>query len=360
MTYISQFKVLSHLDRLAAWQSSVRGLRDHPAPVTIEWDLTNRCSLGCQSCHFAHTHTKGPWAGRAMLPMAFESTGDLADVDLVVKTLWEMAAGGVQGIVWTGGGEPTLHPKWVEIIEEAHCAGLAQGMYTLGGHLDQRKARVLGTCAAWVVVSLDAADELDYASEKSVPPARFEEALNGIKMLSDVGSVVVGVSFLLHDKNWDRAPEMLFLARQHGATYTTFRPTIEVHQDQPGKVSMDTAWIDAAEDLLVALSHEKDVEIDPSRFTAYRNWTTHGYNDCYGIRLTTMVTPDGRVWICPNRRGIAGSELGDLRHESFETIWSRHPGHYPVDGWCRAMCRLHLQNQVLAHVYEKRPHAPFV
>lgn len=360
MTYISKYKVFSHLDTLAGWNESLRGLRDHPAPVTIEWDLSNRCSLGCQSCHFAHTHTRGPWSGKAMLPMAFESTGDLADTELVKKTIWEMAAAGVQGIVWTGGGEPTLHPNWVEIVEEAHCASIAQGMYTLGGHLNPRSARALSTCAAWVVISLDAADEIDYAKEKRVPQARFEDALNGIRLLSEESGVVVGVSFLLHEGNWDRAPEMLFLARSVGATYTTFRPTIEVHADRQGVVSSNTAWIDAAEDLLLALSQEKDVEIDPARFTAYRNWTGHGYNDCYGIRLTTMITPDGRVWLCPNRRGIAGSSLGDLRHESFEAIWSRHPGHFLVDGGCRAMCRLHPQNQVLAQVYEKRPHTPFV
>lgn len=360
MTYISPNKVLAHIDRLAAWNDSLRGLRYHPMPVTVEWDLSNRCSLGCQSCHFSHTHTKGPWAGRSLLPMAFDNTGDLADTELVKGNLWQMGVAGVLGIVWSGGGEPTLHPHWVEIVEEAHVSGLRQGMYTLGGHLDEKKAIVLARVTDWVVVSLDAADEIDYAQEKAVPPTRFEDALDGIRMLSDTGKTVVGVSFLLHDGNWERAPEMLFLARSVGATYATFRPTIETRVDNPSKVCSDTGWVDAAEDILTLLSHEKDVEIDVSRFLAYRDWTTHGYNECYGIRLTTMITPDGRVWICPQRRGIAGSSLGDLRQESFESIWARHPGHYTVDSGCRAMCRLHLQNQVLSHVYEKRPHTPFV
>jgi cyclic pyranopterin phosphate synthase len=295
-----------------------------------------------------------------MLPMAFEGTGDLAETMLVKETLWRMSASGVLGIVWSGGGEPTLHPHWVEILEEAYVAGLRQGMYTLGGHLTEKKARTLARVADWVVVSLDAADEIDYAKEKAVPPARFEDALAGIRMLSETGETVVGVSFLLHEGNWERAPEMLFLARAVGATYATFRPTIETDGDNPSRITGNTTWIDAAEDILNLLSTEKDVELDPSRFLAYRDWTSHGYNECYGIRLTTMITPDGRVWVCPQRRGISGSELGDLRHESFESIWARHPGHYPVDKGCRAMCRLHLPNQVLAAVYEKRPHDPFV
>lgn len=84
MTYIApRAKVLKHLDRLARWQ---RGER--PAPVTLEWDLSNRCPYGCQGCHFAYTHTKGPLTRlpRA-LPMLHDQGGDLADPALVMRVL---------------------------------------------------------------------------------------------------------------------------------------------------------------------------------------------------------------------------------------------------------------------------------
>ena len=50
-----KLKLFAHLDRLAALQ---RG--ENPPPVNVEMDLSNRCSLGCEYCHFAYTHTKGP------------------------------------------------------------------------------------------------------------------------------------------------------------------------------------------------------------------------------------------------------------------------------------------------------------
>src|SRR5262245_837558 len=109
VTYIApRAKVLRHLDRLVGWQHG-----EKPAPVTVEWDLSNRCTLGCQDCHFAHTHVKGPWASKPRtLPMVYESTGDLADIGLVFRVLGELADAGVKSIVWSGGGEPTTHPKW--------------------------------------------------------------------------------------------------------------------------------------------------------------------------------------------------------------------------------------------------------
>ncbi len=103
-----------------------------------------------------------------------------------------------------------------------------------------------------------------------------------------------------------------------------------------------------------------DVEVQPERFLDYRDWHGHGYDACKGIRLNATITPDGRVWICPQRRGVAGSCLGDLRTESFGTIWARHPGAFAVDAGCRVMCRLHPINQTLASLERPLAHEAFV
>lgn len=351
--YVDTGKVFAHLDRLIGWQ---RGER--PGPVTVEWDLSNRCVLGCQDCHFAHTHVKGPWTGKTRsLPMAFESTGDLADLALVDRALAEMAAAGVRGVVWSGGGEPTTHPHWQTTLTLAAGYGLAQGMYTLGGLLTPEAARFLGEIAEWVVVSLDAVDGDSYAAEKGVPAARFASACAGIRSL--IGRrAIVGVSFLLHAGNYSRAWDMLARARELGATYTTFRPAIRVAQDTPASCADDRGWIAASSPLLDQLAAEPDVEISPARFAAYATWDGHGYRECHGVRLHATVTPDGRVWICPQRRGV--TPLGDLRVESFGQLWARHPGRFSVDVGCRVMCRLHSINQQLAELERPRLHEAFV
>jgi hypothetical protein len=66
------------------------------------------------------------------------------------------------------------------------------------------------------------------------------------------------------------------------------------------------------------------------------------------------------VWLCPNRRGVVGSSIGDLRTESFETIWARHPASFQVDAGCRVMCRLHHVNTTLAALSTPRAHEAFV
>lgn len=356
MNYIdSRSKVFGHLDRLSAWQEGGK-----PAPVTIEWDLSNRCALGCMDCHFAHTHTRGPWVAKSrVLPMAYDSGGDLADTALVFRALGELKEAGVQAVVWSGGGEPTTHPDWVAVIERAAQLGLKQGMYTFGGLLSREAAVTLGERATWVVVSLDAANAADYATEKHVSPTRFNAAIDGIQRLA-LTPAVVGVSFLLHHDNWRKAHDMLALAREAGATYATFRPAIRTSPKTPQICHDDRAWITEALSLLQRLSTHADVELDVDRFIEYRDWKTRGYSTCYGVRLTANITPDGRVWLCPQRRGVPDSLIGDLRVASFREVWDQHPGKREDLSHCRVMCRLHLMNQTLNQVYAERPHGAFL
>lgn len=355
MSYIAPAKVFAHLARLSDWQ---RG--GTPAPVTVEWDLSNRCVLGCQDCHFAHTHVKGPWAAKPRtLPMAFDGTGDLADFDLVRRACREMAASGVRGLIWSGGGEPTTHPQWLDALLVAQDAGLQQGMYTLGGLLTAESAAIAGDILEWVVVSLDCVDGETYAREKNVPASRFAAACDGITHLTG-HRAVVGVSFLLHSGNWQQMERMRRLASGLGASYVTFRPTIITSPADPSKALWDRDWVTEALPTLQQFAADPFCEIDPDRFIAYRDWTTHGYDACHGIKLTATITPDGRVWVCPQRRGVAGSQIGDLRRESFADLWARHPKTYAVDQDCRAMCRLHLMNQQLGAVFTPRAHEAFV
>jgi MoaA/NifB/PqqE/SkfB family radical SAM enzyme len=233
-------------------------------------------------------------------------------------------------------------------------------MYTMAGLLSPTDAAHLASCLTWVVVSLDAPDADTYAKEKGVPPARFDAACRGAEALAKQCGATVGISFLLHAGNWTRASEMLQLGTDLGADYVTFRPTIETMPDAPGEPSGDRSWITDAEPLLEALAEQENVEIDPDRFYAYRDWTGHGYAACLGIRLATAITADGRVWACTNRRGYEGSCLGDLRTESFEAIWARHPRQWTNFNQCRVMCRLHAVNETMAAIDQPRQHEAFI
>ena len=354
MTYIApQSKLMQHIDRLVQIRQGAR-----PAPVNVEIDLSNRCSLGCEWCHFAYTHTRGPLKGKRAKPAGAVPGGDLMDTGLALRIVDELAQAGVRSIVWTGGGEPTLHPDFDLIVSHAAAIGVEQGIYTNGTLISDERAELLKESMAWVYVSLDAADRETYKKLKGVD--RFEAALAGVdRLVAAPGEAVIGLGFLVCRENADQIGGARYLANAHGADYVQYRPTILFDGGDQSRKADDTDWLDEALEELARFAQQPDVEVDLDRFRMYRDWDGHPYPTCFWTQLQSVVTPNGKVWRCVNKREHAAAELGDLSVESFAEIWSRSSA-AQVDGDCRVMCRGHLPNLALNEIMADRPHEAFI
>lgn len=357
MTYIDPHKKLfGHLDRIAEL-----GKGQNPPPVNVEIDLSNRCSLGCRDCHFAYTHTRGPLAGSEK-PNQYLDTGDLMDVDLALSIIRQLKECGVRSITWSGGGEPTLHHYFDDIVTRVE---IDQGIYTHGGHITERLARILKRHFKWVYVSLDCVDAESYAKYKQVSPDRFDDACQGIRYLVEAdGPATIGVGFLLNKDNCEDSfgiLDMVDLGHRLGADYIQFRPTILYDYNMPSKLVEDTNWIGdiISDPLLWAKREYPDIEIDISRFEMYQNWRGHGYQTCWWSGLQTVISPNGKVWGCVNKRGVEEALLGDLRNDTFAEIWDNTPLQ-KVNDQCRIMCRGHIPNLSLDKMFEERKHVNFI
>jgi cyclic pyranopterin phosphate synthase len=346
-------KVLWHMETLAQIRDGKR-----PPPINVEVDLSNRCSLGCEWCHFAYTHTRGPLAKSQKLRDRIPG-GDLMDHDLALDMLGQLASFGVKSIIWTGGGEPTLHPHFDKVIGYALGMGLQQGIYTHGGHvLSPVRATLLKGALTWINVSLDAATSEEYMRVKRVDG--FKRACDGIERLAAAeGEAVLGVCFLITRSNYWRADSMVRLGRNLGADYVYLRPTVLYDMERPGQVGEQTHWLDKAIDTLYAWQDKPDVIVDVERFQMYRDWDGHGYETCWWSGAQTVITPNGKVWTCVNKREHPPALLGDLTEDAFKTIWERH-GLAEVDDHCRVMCRGHLANLTLDKVMSEPPHKDFI
>lgn len=347
-------KLFGHLSTLDAIK---RGLR--PPPVNVEIDLSNRCDLKCAHCHFAYTHTRGPWVGHADKPSDAVSGGDVMDYALAKRILKELAAAGVKSVVWTGGGEPTLHRQFDDIIEYAYSVGLQQGIYTHGGWIDEERAENMKRDFEWVYFSLDAHDAQSYKEYKGVN--RFDKVISNIRGIVEApGKATIGIGFLLNRDNHNRTRAMVALGRSLGVDYVQFRPTILYAQDAPGELAEDTRWIDWAVGWLNEFAGDPFVVADVERFRRYQRWNGHGYPVCNWAALQTVITPNGKVWRCTNKREHPDALLGDLSIESFATVWERGGGPCAVDLTCRIACRGDIPNQTLDAVLAPSVHANFI
>ena len=347
-------KLFGHMDRLAAIRNGER-----PAPVNVEIDLSNRCSLGCEWCHFAYTHTRGPLAGKRDKPTDAVSGGDLMDTELAFAILEQLHENGVKSVTWTGGGEPTLHPEFDTIMGWADALKLEQGLYTHGGHIDNKRAARLKRFSTWVFISLDECTAETYQRSKGVD--RFEVVCANVRKLVDAeGKATIGLGFLLHEHNYNQVPQMVALGRELGVDYVQFRPTIQYTQDAPNQLAEDTRWVGWAIGHLNAYANDPFVIADTQRFRMYRDWAGHDYSTCYWSGLQTVITPNGKVWRCTNKREHPDALLGDLSVDTFADVWARSGGPCTVDDTCRVMCRGEVANRTLDKVMKPMVHVNFI
>lgn len=338
-------KLAYHADRIAQIAHG-----DQPAPVNVEIDLSNRCNLGCDLCHFGHVHSRGPLARRRT-----HDTGDLMNTGLAFDIVKQLERAGVRSITWTGGGEPTMHPDFDEIITDCN---IDQGIYTNGTQVTPVRATLLKMAMKWVYVSLDRHTRESYRDYKKVDG--FEKAINGIRNLVRAqGPATIGVGFLLDSTSWGWGNEMIDLALGLGVDYVQLRPMIEFDAEHPNRMMGDNTWIKPCVQWLESVMDRPEARqgriiADISRFKMLYSWTGHSYPTCYWSQMQTVITPDGRVWTCVNRRGGEGDCVGDLRLETFEDAWRRSAA-YQVNENCRVMCRGHIPNLELSAMIDSRP-----
>lgn len=356
MSYINpRSKVLFHSDRI----NELRTIGNTSAPVNVEIDLSNRCSHGCSWCHFAYTHTRGPLAGKRDKPDGHIDGGDLMDDKLIGGIIRQLHMQGVKSVTWTGGGEPTLHPKFKEAVGFTNYIGLDQGLYTHGGHITPELAEILKRRLTFVYVSLDECTAEDFAKSKGVN--RFANVLAGIKnLVAAEGNATIGVGFLLHRGNYNKVDDMVALGESLGADYVQFRPIINYEQAAPNQLVEDVQWINGAINNLRKHAGNPKVVTDTWRFEMYRDWNGHNYKTCNWSAMQTVITPNGKVWRCTNKREHPDALLGDLTVDDFQTIWQRSGGPCQVNDGCRVMCRGHIGNITLDAVLTEPLHPNFI
>ena len=343
-------KLFRHMDRLEAIQQG-----RIQAPINIEIDLSNRCSLGCEWCHFAYTHTRGRLIGKQAKPEGAIPGGDLMDYWLAVNIIEELESIGVRSITWTGGGEPTMHPDFNHIIS---FTKIDQGVYTNGTNIDKERAAILKQKCKWVYISLDEPTQESYKKHKGADMFT-KVCLAIIDLVNAKGNATIGVGFLINKDNWKEAHNMIELGKKLGVDYVQFRPTILFDPAQPNKPAEELYWLDEAIAYLDSLRGIPGLIVDLDRFRAYRDWQGHDYPICYWSGIQAVITPNGKVWICVNKREYPGAELGDLNNEQFIDIWKRRKI-VEVDKDCRLMCRGYPVNRMLNELMRPNEHGNFI
>jgi sulfatase maturation enzyme AslB (radical SAM superfamily) len=267
-------KLLKHLDKLKIIQDG--GI---PKPVMVHISPCNPCNLTCSFCCFAN---------RAMKEML--------TVDQMKKALDSFRELGASGVEFTGGGEPTLHPKLNEVITYAHSLGYKIGICTNGSKLKKIKT---WDKLSWVRLGMYGFDE-GYDYDLSV--------FDGLDIEISAAYVWDGALETSINPNvtgkW-ADPKKKVLAKSFYKEENFFRMLDWVEEKKiPTRIAFNA--IKPVEEVQKDISHIRrliESRAQPLKYAFLSDFNFKGVrrNDhCYMHMVKPCVFTDGNVYVCPS------------------------------------------------------------
>jgi MoaA/NifB/PqqE/SkfB family radical SAM enzyme len=292
------------------------------SPTSINLDLTSACNFSCPFC----VDSKLINAGKSLA------------LEEVKKTIHTLHSHGLLSVILIGGGEPTLHKDFGEIVRYIKSKKLQIGIVTNGSRLEKIEA-VAGELREkdWVRISIDAAGEGVFKAlhlpKTQVTLRRILEKAKKVKKKNPVLSL--GYSFVIvwdgveiNGKrlraNLDEMTRSVELAREFSFDYVSFKPClvrwnesqretllknvgktreeeivdqIKIHLQTARHLAEDQVKILESSNLRAMLNRETDqIKRQPKR--------------CHMQFFRTVVTPFG-IFHCPAFRGVEEARIGE-------------------------------------------------
>jgi MoaA/NifB/PqqE/SkfB family radical SAM enzyme len=323
---LRQKAIVGQLREYIAWQRAVRASASPPslpvfAPVSINLDLTTACNFRCPHC----------------VDSGIINTGESIGLDVIGESIDTLTPKGLRSVILIGGGEPTVHKDFEEIVKLVKAKGLQVGIATNGSRLS-RVASVanLLTDGDWLRLSLDAARE-DTFEKSHKPPAKItlEKILNDARAIKESNpKISLGYSFVIVwdgityggaelTPNMAEVPEAVDKAREFGFDYVSFKPCL-LRLEGSGKESLFDPPDPAREEKVIRdirdLLAEADTRCAPPvkvlrsvNLQAMTEGRLHELKKqpvvCHSQFFRTVLAPAG-IFHCPALRGVSTGRIG--------------------------------------------------
>lgn len=290
---------------------TARPFRVYAAPTLADFQITERCPLGCPHC-YASSEPDGLQVS-------------LDDVDLV---LGELSRNGVTQIA-LGGGEPLGHPDIVAILALCHHYHLVPNLTTNGLYLGDDVMRALGRYCGAVALSLEGVGD-SFRRRRRLSFEFFEQCL---ARLLDAGLATV-LQVTLSAESLAELDDIVQLCRQHPRLY--------------GVIFLAYKEVGRGTHYHHVLARRDAAEVHHALRAAFATLGGHirvGYDCCLtpalvGIEPEWCFTEDDQLEGCSAMRSsigvlpnlgvtpctfLPGAVAGNLREQSLRAIWTGAP-----------------------------------
>lgn len=348
---LDSHKLMYHVPTLNQWLEGREIF-----PIYVELGLYGGCNHRCVFCAFDYLKYK---PGR-LKESCFK------------KFLSEAAKGGVKAILFSGEGEPLLHPKAAELIAFAKKKKIDVALSTNGVFLDRLTSQKILPYLSWIRVSLNAGSAKDYALIHGTSAQDFQTVLDNLKNAVSIKkknkySCVIGVQLILLPDNSKEVFNLARRLREIGVDYLAVKP----FSRHP--LSINNAYTDIYRENYIFRNKLKkytneDFEVIFRQYAFDKIDAAKPYKRCLGFDFISHITSSGDVVPCNAFVGkkefvlgnICKSSLSDiLKSRKRKAILNKINRDWDINK-CRKSCRLDEINSYLWDLKHQVYHHNFI
>ena len=293
----------------AIWPYRERKDKASLAPFSLELHLTSFCNYNCYHCSYQNRRSSRLVVNESSIKALVE---DIIDME-------------INGVYWSGGGEPTTIKDFHKYIEKISNSKTEQALITNGLLIHDQWISLLKSFN-YVAISFQASRSETY---EKITGYNFREKLySNIRKLRDIlEKTTLGARCVINKYNYKEIDLIYNDARQLGFDYLIFIPAVDY--EKRGDIELNTEeknyLRDKIEDIMPSLddSFTNLGRITNQGVSYYKNDEKSGF-PCYAnqIRATSFINYDGGVWLCQPHIGRSKYCIGNINKHRFVEIWN--------------------------------------
>lgn len=353
----SNFKAAYHLDDIKAF----RNKKPNP-PRHVQIILSDLCNQNCSFCAYRMDggFSTENFREISSIGLIKKNPNRKIPTEKVFEILKDCSEIGVKAIQFTGGGEPTLHPDYLSIFQEAHRLNFQTALVTNGTRFEDWDFATLNRMS-WIRVSLDAGNKDTY--EKIRESKLWNKVISNIKTLGKfTNGPLVGVGFVITKDNYKEIYDAAKIVKEAKIPYMRIAA---IFSNEGSKY-----YKDIYESILTDITYAKEM-LSTANFKLI-DLFSHRLSDldqgspvnsfCGYQHFTLYIGGDQKLYRCCTTSYTSHGEIGDLKNMSLKNWWMNEAedAYKDFDAQTCHHCQFNAQNEVINNLITPPLHVDFV
>ncbi len=339
-----------------------------PIPKHVHLVISDLCNHDCHFCAYRNSNGfSSEQFGEVVDGTVNRNPNRMIPEAKVLGILDDCAAIGVKAVQFTGGGEPTVHPHHLELLDYALGLGLEVSLVTNGALLRKDWQEVLPRLS-WLRVSVDAGSSGVYARVRNVSMNAYRKTLANMaeiatELKARSSACVFGAGYVVTRENWENIVDGVRAIRQTGVHYVRLTAMFSKEYLSYYDGIEDAIRAEIAMAKTLAEPGFEVIDLYGTRISDMAQ-AAPDYIQCGYQHFTTFVGANQKVYRCCNTAYTARGEVGDLHSQRFGDFLrssDRDPAYLTFDARTCGVCQFNGQNRVINYLTDQAPtHVNFV